>query len=226
MGECGPVLDSLRRAATISRDGPFGELINPFVTVDPFLPAPLIEALTRFALARQDNFGPSGVLTGDSGLSVISVHARRSRVLYDLDGLRPELIARLEGAVSTLRRELGLAQFKLGAIDTQLTLTGDQEFFRRHTDSGHAQLRDRLISYTCFIHREPKGFAGGELRIYSQKDRHLQRGSGYSQVVPKHNLAVFFPSDTPHEIAPVTCPSRRFSAGRLTLNGWVYRAPV
>jgi Rps23 Pro-64 3,4-dihydroxylase Tpa1-like proline 4-hydroxylase len=33
-----------------------------------------------------------------------------------------------------------------------------------------------------------------------------------------------FPSWAPHEVMPISCPSKRFTDSRFAINYWVYRA--
>ena len=83
----------------------------------------------------------------------------------------------------------------------------------------------RHLTFVYFLHREPRQFEGGELRIH---DAHLEAGryvseGSYQTVVPQQNQIVFFPCELLHEITPVNCPSGQFADSRFTLNGWLRR---
>ena len=178
-----------------------------------FLPPGELEALPRFALKQERMFRPSGVLHDRNGTATVSAGHRRSRVLYDLDAVRPSFLERLLALLPVVFERLRIAPFAVAAIDTQITATNEGEFFCRHTDNGHAATASRRVSFTYFFHGEPAGFAGGELCIH---------GSRTQRIAPRRNAIVFFPSGILHEIAPVSCPSRNFRDSRFNLNGWIH----
>lgn len=221
----GPVLALLRRAASDTNVAPSFKLPRRFTAFSNFLSLEYLETLTHFALARETRFARSGLLSEGHERPIVLDTYRRSRVLYDLEGLRPVLIDTLLTALPAVLRDLEIDPFPVAAIDAQLTATNDKEFFRLHTDNGHA-LSGRQISFTCFIHREPMAFFGGDLCLYesqlSAKDPQCE-GRGATRIAPTRNTVIFFPSGILHEILPVTCPSRRFRDSRFTWNGWIYR---
>jgi Rps23 Pro-64 3,4-dihydroxylase Tpa1-like proline 4-hydroxylase len=76
-----------------------------------------------------------------------------------------------------------------------------------------------------FFHREPKQFAGGELRIHDARlgSNGYESEGRYQAIAPEQNQIVFFPCELMHEITAVNCPSRQFADSRFTLNGWLRR---
>jgi hypothetical protein len=53
-----------------------------------------------------------------------------------------------------------------------VTANTDGSYFRVHTDSGNNEIdATRQLTYVYYFNREPKGFAGGELRIYDDQIR-------------------------------------------------------
>jgi Rps23 Pro-64 3,4-dihydroxylase Tpa1-like proline 4-hydroxylase len=77
-----------------------------------------------------------------------------------------------------------------------------------------------------YFNREPKGFTGGELRIYDDVVRNgkLSSTDTFQVIEPRHNSIVFFQSAIMHEVMPVSMPSKQFRDARFTVNGWVERA--
>lgn len=224
----GPFLSAFRRAATAepyrSRHEP--PRVSPQCAVfDDFLPIAQLNEIGAYALAKESSFVASGVVRQGAPDGAIDTRHRRSRLLADLGPLRAAFLSRLLTALPTVLVRLGMQAFRVVAVDTQVTATNDGEFFRRHTDSGHAFLRRRQVSFTYFFHREPRAFAGGELCLY---DSWSPRNgpvpdSGVARIVPRRNSIVFFPSGVLHEIAAVSVPSRLFRDSRFTVNGWMYR---
>ena len=179
----------------------------------------------RIALGREREFARSGVLHHDAGVEAPAGEYRRSRVLYDLGTQRPLFVRRLLDTLPFVLPRLGCRPFPVSAIDTQMTATNDGEYFRPHIDHGHRLVAGRTVSFTYFFHREPRAFSGGELRLYdtwTAADR-VTAGTGCTNITPRRNSIVFFPSGLLHEIAPVCCPSRAFRDSRFTINGWIYR---
>ena len=77
-----------------------------------------------------------------------------------------------------------------------------------------------------FLHKEPRRFSGGELRIFETRlvdDRPVPVDHGQT-IVPRQNTIVFFPSRHQHEVLPVRVPSGEFADSRFTVNGWIHRA--
>ena len=99
--------------------------------------------------------------------------------------------------------------FPLGRIEPQITASNDGDYFRLHQDGGPDDTRE--ISFVYFLHSEPRRFSGGELRILTET------------VPPCGDTLVLFPSTSPHEVLPLSLPSRAFADSRFTVNGWIHR---
>lgn len=181
--------------------------------LESFLPAGELETLRSHIRARADDFEASRLGAGRSDLDV-----RRSRVLYHLGAQGSEFLDRVRAIVPTVVAELGLAPLPIASIQLQATSTNDGEFFRPHLDNRHPATLRRWLSFTFFVHREPRRFTGGELRIAAG-----QHAAERSSIAPLGNRIVLFPSGVLHEIAVVGCPSGAFDDSRLTLNGWLVR---
>jgi len=93
--------------------------------------------------------------------------------------------------------------------DTQLSIYGDGDFYKLHTDI------DKDISFmtmNVMLCNEPKRFNGGEFVLKWHDDR---------KVFPfENNTCIIYPQTTPHEVLPVVCKDNSFECRRYSLNHW------
>ncbi|MEV6734530.1 2OG-Fe(II) oxygenase [Streptomyces sp. NPDC051364] len=83
----------------------------------------------------------------------------------------------------------------------------------------------RLISFIYYLHRSPRPFTGGQLRVYDTlaTPEAVHAAASFRDIERVHNSIIFFPSaGVFHEVLPVTCPSRRPEDGRISCNGWIH----
>jgi SM-20-related protein len=197
---------------------------TPVVIFDEFLVAQELRGLLEFTLAREPYFAHTEVI-GGNGQGRRDLDYRRSSVLFDLQGFDRVFSDRLMIFMPQILTGLGIGPFDVSQIEIQLTSTNNSEFFRMHTDNDAPQVARRLVTFVYFFHREPRAFAGGELRIhdsYRSGDR-TQASGPYRIVYPQQNQIVFFYSGTLHEILPVGCPTGQFADSRFTVNGWFHQ---
>ena len=121
----------------------------------------------------------------------------------------------------------GIRQQPVVKLETELVANGDGGKFGRHVDTLTGQSRaeqtsrsSRAVSAVYYFFNEPKGFEGGELRLYPF-------GSGsttneYIDISPSQNTLVAFPSFASHEVLPVVCASKRFLDYRFSVNCWLH----
>ena len=129
--------------------------------------------------------------------------------------------ARLRGA----RAEPGggdapLTAFEVSQVELELMAHGDGAFYKRHLDTqtgGDARSR-RLVSGVYYFNHRPKAFSGGALRLYAIGD-----DDRFIVIEPVHNSLLVFPSWAPHEVMPVSCPSKAFVDSRFAVNCWLRR---
>jgi len=107
-----------------------------------------------------------------------------------------------------------------------MTASVDGSYFKAHTDAGANETYKRQFTYVYYFNREPKGFTGGELRIYDDTIRNgkLAATLSFHVIEPRHNSIVFFQAAVMHEVMPVYVPSKQFRDSRFTVNGWIERA--
>ncbi len=149
---------------------------------------------------------------------------RESSVLYQFtpfdELLRTKVRQLLPAVCAALKIPLAT-----GDIEAQLTSHNDRNFYKLHNDSGSADTAHRVLTFVYYFHRQPKGFSGGELRVYDHKveNGYHYAADSYRTVEPSDNSIVFFAAEEMHEVLMVNCESRMFMDSRFTINGWVGR---
>jgi Rps23 Pro-64 3,4-dihydroxylase Tpa1-like proline 4-hydroxylase len=122
--------------------------------------------------------------------------------------------------------QVKMPPFTVGRIECQVTASTDGSYFRPHTDAGKGTLdATRKLTYVYYFNREPKGFTGGELRVYDDEfvNGKFSSTDTFQLVEPRNNSIVFFNAAIMHEVVPVHVPSKDFADSRFTVNGWVHR---
>jgi SM-20-related protein len=207
-------------AAAASAAQGHGDLVrHPVVQLDGFLSGAEVAWLMELAFGAENRFIPAGVSDNRDDY-------RHSLVLAAPDALRQLFVAKITAAMPEVMPQLRLGQFALGAIDCQVTASVDGSYFKAHTDAGANETYKRQFTYVYYFNREPKGFTGGELRIYDDTIRNgkLAATLSFQVIEPRHNSIVFFQAAVMHEVMPVYVPSKQFRDARFTVNGWIERA--
>jgi Rps23 Pro-64 3,4-dihydroxylase Tpa1-like proline 4-hydroxylase len=197
---------------------------TPVVIFDEFLVAQEWRALLEYTLSRQPEFSVTQVI-GSDGASRLDERYRRSRVLFDLGPFYQLFADRLMTFLPHVLSRLNYPWFPVSQLEIQLTGTNNGEFFRVHTDNDAGEVSGRALTFVYFFYREPRGFAGGELRIHDTfRDYGHPTALGPHRIIePLQNQVVFFDSSCLHEIVPVDCHSGDFADSRFTVNGWFHR---
>lgn len=123
-----------------------------------------------------------------------------------------------------LAKALGMDVVALGMVEAQLTAARSRQFYKLHSDVGPDCPRE--LSCIYYMHRQPRGFAGGELRLYDcvEEDGQSRPAVTFEVVHPVSNRMVVFPSGEFHEAVPVRCPSGDFADSRFAITIWLHRA--
>ena len=195
------------------------------VVLDEFLAPQELEELTRFVQEHEADFSASEVVSPNADGGIVNYEHRRSRVLMDLAQHQDIMLERIKAVLPQVLDKLGMGDFCIAGVETQVTASNDGDFFHFHSDNSSDRVASRYLTFVYFFHREPRQFEGGELRIH---DAHLQHGAyvsagSYQTIIPQQNQIVFFPCEMLHEITPVKCASQLFADSRFTLNGWLRR---
>jgi Rps23 Pro-64 3,4-dihydroxylase Tpa1-like proline 4-hydroxylase len=196
-----------------------------YVQMDNFLTEEEHRQLLEFVRVHNDELVPSEVLPSGGG-SKRDTTFRQSRVFFQIEPIWPAFRARLEALLPHLRKEVGVERFALGEIEHQLTASGEGDFFKTHTDSGGSEVETRLLTFVYYFNVEPRGFSGGELRLFDgviRDDGYLDRAATFTDLEPRDNSIVFFPACLYHEVRPVIGGGGTIEGCRFTINGWYRR---
>lgn len=78
-----------------------------------------------------------------------------------------------------------------------------------------------------YLHRTPRPFGGGELRVFDAAlPLHTETTGKWEERTwrdwePEHDSIVFFRPTAWHEVRPVSCPSKQHADSRFAINGWL-----
>lgn len=189
---------------------------NSHLLIEDFLSPQSYRDLLDYTQQRQFDF-TSTTITSQTGQNVVDPTRRISQVVYELPKFRALFWEKIYDRLPQVRQILGLDQFAVDHAECQLTAHGDGAFFRRHCDSDGQPNAMRTVSYVYYFFHEPKGFDGGALRLFANED------ASHVDLTPLNNSIIFFSSNAPHEVLPVSVPSRKFADSRFTINGWIRR---
>jgi SM-20-related protein len=193
--------------------------ILPHLRVPDFLDAQAHAALLDWTLANETRFVPAQLAGG-----LVKPEARRALVLRDLGPLAAALDARMRAEAPRWTAELRSTPFETSEVELELAAHNDGAHFTLHSDTyarDQVARGDRMLSAVYYFHRQPKGFEGGTLRLHRLN---AAPGDAGLDIAPDDNSLVVFPSWGPHEVMPVSCPSRAFADSRFAVNCWIYRA--
>lgn len=188
----------------------------PAWVIDGFLPDDEHAALLEFALGHDRSLEPSTV----GGINPRS-NWRRSQVDSNLHKSGVAIMPRLRDAAAQAVARLALEPFAVESEEFQFTAHNSGDFYKAHCDWGPGGAEHRRLTFVYYLHRQPRGFAGGGLRLYdSMEAGNAFSERGYTRVDPADNRLVLFPSYVWHEVEAVSCDSGLYADGRFTVNGW------
>ncbi|MBZ4018765.1 hypothetical protein CCS38_24095 [Streptomyces purpurogeneiscleroticus] len=77
------------------------------------------------------------------------------------------------------------------------------------------------LHFVYYLHRRPRAFTGGQLRIFDTTlwDGEPACAPSFRDIAADHDSIVFFPAGSWYEDRPIDCPSRRLLDGRFALRG-------
>ncbi|MFF3013824.1 2OG-Fe(II) oxygenase [Streptomyces sp. NPDC057939] len=144
----------------------------------------------------------------------------------------PELVAAVHELLPGVEGALGVS-----CRDTEprhsLNVHSDGEFLVPHQDSWDTFHPLRAVTFVYYLHRTPRPFEGGALRVYDGATPVRPDGRStawedrsWTDYPPEHDSILFFRPSARHEVRPVTCPSRRREDSRFAINGRLTRLPA
>lgn len=195
----------------------------PYAQFTDFLPKSELNDLLAHVLASAHKFTPATIRSGDA--SIVNAGRRVALTSRDFGPIRPQLQRRFLDALPGIMAATGAQGPMPTILELELAAHGDGAFYHAHTDMAIGESRkkrerepDRVISSVFYFYAEPKGFSGGELRLFR-----LGSTSDYIELQPVNNSLVAFHSWVPHEVRPVRCPSASFESYRFAINCWFRR---
>ena len=198
---------------------------TPFVRIPGFLTAAQQNVLLDAVRKGAEHFAPAWINKGDKGSVVLDTRAAFVAKKSVRRRIRPWFVEELHRVVGDVFEHFRIDDTREYHVELAVTAHRRGGFYLPHRDSGHARTNSRLVSFAYYFHREPKGFAGGELLLYDTciaTDRY--RATAFSRIEPISNSLVLFPSAYYHEVLPVRTASDAFENARFTVNGWLHRA--
>ncbi|MGV9264922.1 2OG-Fe(II) oxygenase [Kitasatospora sp. NPDC003701] len=175
--------------------------------------------LERAIASTGDGLKPS--MIGDRE---VAPEVRRSRSYQDFAA--PELIAAVEEVRGAVEHTLGV-DCRHTRPSYGLNVHNDGDFYRPHQDSSAEFSPRRLLTFVYYLHRTPRPFDGGELRVFDAAlPLHTATTGDWERRTwrdwePEHDSIVFFRPTAWHEVRPVGCPSGRHEDSRFAVNGWL-----
>lgn len=207
--------DKTGKAAKGKADG------APHYMIDDFLPAKLNQAIQKCALRHRELLEPSLVTNKKAG-------HRQSQVLMSMGRVGQDFEAMLRMVLPSALSQFHIDVPMTANIERQMTAHNDGDFFKFHADAGGGDggTSTRALTYVYYFNKEPRPFEGGALRLYyGEIDTETwEPPETFETIEPVNNRIVFFPSETWHQVMPITCDSKAFEDCRFTVNGWVHRA--
>jgi Rps23 Pro-64 3,4-dihydroxylase Tpa1-like proline 4-hydroxylase len=200
------------------------EVEPPYSLVPNFLSADEQEQALAYVMAHEREFHDATIsLPSTQGSSLPDYDLRKARLLDNVAGVMPLLMAKLQSTIPKVWPRLGMGLLRINRLECQISVHGDGDFFNTHTDNGLPDIAHRRVSYVCYIHREPKRFTGGKLRLYRTlvQGNENKCGTAAIDIDPPGNGLVVFPSHVYHEVTPIQCSSQVLTDQRLTINGWL-----
>jgi SM-20-related protein len=200
------------------------EIEPPYCLISNFLTAQEQEQALAYVLSHEREFRDATIsLPSTQGSSMPDYDLRQARLLDNVAGLMPILMPKLQAVMPKALPRLGMGRLLIQRLECQISAHGDGDFFNTHTDNGLPDIAHRRVSYVCYIHREPKRFTGGKLRLYRWllQGNDNKCGAPAIDIDPPGNGLMVFPSHVYHEVTPIQCSSKALTDQRLTINGWL-----
>lgn len=187
-----------------------------YALINEFLSPSQLSELLRYSINKQPEFIPTTNSANDPSY-------RRSFYLPYFPEFSELMINLVWKITPQILTHLGMSNFAIGQIESQMTAHNHGNYYKIHNDNGSPDTATRSLTYVYYYYREPKAFTGGELVIYDSK---IENGfsvaaKSHKVIQPQNNTIIFFPSHCMHEVLPVSCPSEYFADSRFTINGWV-----
>ncbi len=154
----------------------------------------------------------------------VAPDVRRSRSYQEFAA--PELMAAIDEVLDVVEHTLGVS-CRHTEPDYSLNVHNDGDFYRPHQDTSAEFARRRLLTFVYYLHRTPRPFDGGALRVFDVAlPLHTETAGKWEERTwrdwePEHDSIVFFRPTAWHEVRPVSCPGKQHADSRFAVNGWL-----
>jgi Rps23 Pro-64 3,4-dihydroxylase Tpa1-like proline 4-hydroxylase len=206
-----------------------------YAQIRNFLPADDHRALLQWVVEHEGRFRPAKLIGEEGSKGKLDPEFRTALTCRDFEEVRPMLEQRLRAALPELQQATGTTG-EAPSLELELAAHGDGAHYKAHVDISYGAGRrpvgagpgeDRVLSAVYYFYREPKGFSGGELRLFRFDVRPSAAGQAeaddHFDLEPLENSLVAFAPWVTHEVRNVHCPSGRFADYRFALNCWFCR---
>ena len=206
----------------------------PFIRREDVLDATEQQQIWHCIRQHQADFKPSKVVSGNADM-------RQSRLIDLADSallrdIKAWFLPKIADIIQEKRDYFAIPEQIFGRKELQLTLHGNQHYFKTHTDISrktytetsdasekkHQAIKSRVISFVYYMHRIPKQFTGGELLLFDTGSEQDVYDTKHTRIMPDNNSLILFPSQYYHQVTPVSCATTDIEQGRFTLNGWFH----
>ena len=201
---------------------PDGVQAAPFLRVMNFLTPTQRERLLALTRKSKRSFTPARIQGKGTGLVVPEIRSALHTNMEATKEVRRWFVPKLQRLIPRATAHLQLGPFTKRFFELEVTAYLGSGLFRMHSDSADPRNSNRIISYACYFHDEPRRFVGGELLLHDYcRNTKDVNPSSFTRINPVGNSIVFFPSDCLHQVLQVDCRSDSLRNGRFTVNGWV-----
>src|SRR5262249_49904864 len=128
-------------------------MVRRYLLMEEFLTPSEMQSLMQFALSKEHDFVPSEVVSTEQNEGVLDFQYRRSKVLYELDSFEKIIPSRLQARLPGILAPLGIPQFPVVGVETQITSSNDGDCFRSHTDNSQPAVASRRLTFVYFFHK-------------------------------------------------------------------------
>ncbi|MFE3548142.1 2OG-Fe(II) oxygenase [Streptomyces kronopolitis] len=156
----------------------------------------------------------------------LDLDVRRSR--QDSSFPVPDLLSAIDEVVDAVGHTLGVSCQDTES-DYSLNVHNDGDFFAVHQDTTTEFHPERVVTFVYYLHRTPRPFQGGHLRVFDVAlPLHTEGSASWEDLTwrdwePEHDSIVFFRPTAWHEVRKVSCPSKQHADSRFSINGWLCR---
>ncbi|MFN5981358.1 MAG: 2OG-Fe(II) oxygenase, partial [Pseudanabaena sp.] len=159
-----------------------------YALINEFLSPSQLSELLRYSINKQPEFIPTTNSANDPSY-------RRSFYLPYFPEFSELMINLVWKITPQILTHLGMSNFAIGQIESQMTAHNHGNYYKIHNDNGSPDTATRSLTYVYYYYREPKAFTGGELVIYDSK---IENGfsvaaKSHKVIQPQNKTIIFFP---------------------------------